>query len=174
MSDPRVLDLLANGQLLHEYLVPVPRCLSKIRCVCKSWGVHLRDKLESDIVYRIFRGHLHHQVRLTALQTFSKFALSNMSISYNTSLVRVIFKLLFRENSPNDEIRVGAMKMLMEVSPKYKVYMFSKRKIRIRPDSLLTQEYRCTSQTAEFERIKRKIEHEENMKKICVDKIQND
>lgn len=144
------------GHLLEGLFLPVPRCLSKIRCVNRFFRELLKDRLESAIIYRCFYRHLHHQVRLSSLKTFSLFALSKSPICYNSNLVRIVFKLLFREDSPNDELQCGAMKMLICVSPKYQKWM-QDRKIQVRKDTLITQEYRSTIYQEKFSKIKQKV-----------------
>ena len=101
--------------MLQEFIVPVPRCIAKMRCTCTFirdfWLLYI-CKL---VCHRTWIANIHTQTRMGAMNVFAQFACKYGLFS--PVCLKNVFRVCF--NDDNFCVQGAAIKMLFVLSERY-------------------------------------------------------
>jgi len=106
--------------LLKEYIVPVPRCRSKLRCLNRFLSQYMLCDIKNCIISRVYLPQLHIQTRVGCLRTIGKLCTESNNFYFCSETVRKVVLGAF--NSFDSQLRNASLDMLFKICERYGYY----------------------------------------------------
>lgn len=125
--------------VLKDYLVPVPRCISRVACIDRNFRNFAGEFVRNLIKKRIFYNHLHIETRKASLRSFSRFIHRHFRYEYQEVVV------IFRRTFEDMLLKKEAIEMLISACDRFSYLLFIREFLACNDKRLFC--YNCRGQS---------------------------